>query len=66
MFWHHFEFARVELSWVKGSLDEAEGFLVRFGKMDSVRFSTAMEAVYDWKDRYHQEDILKGNDLRAR
>jgi hypothetical protein len=53
MFWHHSEFAREELSWVKGSLGEAEGFLVRFDKMASVRFSTAKEAVYGWKDHYH-------------
>jgi len=49
MFWHHFELAHEELSWVKGSLNEAEQFLIRFGQMDSVQFSTASEAVHDWK-----------------
>jgi len=49
MYWHHFEFAREELSWAKGSLTEAERFLIQFGKIDSVQFSTAREAVFDWK-----------------
>jgi len=49
MFWHHFEFAREEYDWVKGSLDEAEQFLTLFGRLDSVRFSTAKEAVSDWE-----------------
>jgi len=49
MFWHHFEFAHEELNWTKGNLKEAEEFLIGFGKMNSVRFSTAKEAVCDWK-----------------
>jgi hypothetical protein len=51
MYWHHYEFAHEELDWVKGNLDEAEQFLIRFGLIDSVRFSTAKEAVDDWKDQ---------------
>ena len=49
MYWHHFEFAHEELNWVKGNLDDAEQFLIRFGLIDSVRFSTAKEAIDDFQ-----------------
>ena len=44
-FWHHFEFA--DLGWTKGSIADAEKFLLECGKHDNVVFSTASEAAKD-------------------
>jgi hypothetical protein len=41
-FWHHFEFA--ELGWTKGTIPDAERFLVECARHDIVAFSTAGEA----------------------
>ena len=41
-FWHHFEFAG--LGWTKGTLADAENFLMECGRQDNALFSTASEA----------------------
>jgi len=44
-FWHHFEFA--DLGWTKGTLADAERFLMECTQHDSIAFSTASEAASD-------------------
>ncbi len=41
-FWHHFEFAN--LGWTRGTLEDAERFLLEAASQDSVVLSTASEA----------------------
>ena len=46
-FWHHFEFA--DLGWTKGTISDAEEFLLECGKHDNVVFSTASEAAEEFR-----------------
>ena len=46
-FWHHFEFA--ELGWTKGTIPDAEEFLLECARHDNVVFSTAAEAAEDFR-----------------
>jgi len=47
-FWHHFEFA--DLGWTKGTIPDAEEFLLECAKLDNVVFSTASETTRDLRE----------------
>jgi hypothetical protein len=46
-FWHHFEFA--DLGWTKGTIQDAEKFLLECARREEIVFSTASEAAEDLK-----------------